>query len=63
MQEVFIIMKLGVMKEIVLANEVVYYDCGNPNCHRTDEHTHYYETNEHHHYGNGHNHSHGRNHR
>ena len=46
-----------------VANEVEYYDCGNPNCHRTDEHTHHYETNEHHRYGNEHSHSHGRNHR
>jgi len=43
-------------------NEVTYYDCGNPNCHRTDEHTHYQLNNGYHH-GNGQNHSHGRHHR
>lgn len=46
-----------------VANKVVYYDCGNPNCHRTDEHTHDYETNGYHHSENGHNHAHGRHHR
>ena len=43
-------------------DEISYYDCGNPNCHRTDEHTHYSETSGHHH-GNGRNCSHSGHHR